>query len=189
MEQDVLDLLKHTNYNDTMWPFIAAPAQRHIELRIDDAVYVDLCALAPSGDAETMLRAYFARHARNVALWVDGNILIFDKDDGERAAVNGVDRDHIIPSRSYIRIAPSFYRMIRVVFALSIAFLTVGALAFLVRLFVDSEIVDALLVMSIFAFLANATAGIASVLLGCHRLHRDEIAIAALPSIHYIDIL
>lgn len=176
-EAAILELWKRTNYNATMWPFIMAPTHRHLELRIDDAVYVDLCAIAPAGDTETMLRAYFARHANNIAMWVDGSLLIFDKDDAE------------LLSRSYLRISPSFFRMIRAVFALSVVLLAIGAVAFLTRLFVDSEIVDAVLVLAVFFFLANATVGIGSILLGCHRLYRDDTVIASLPAIHYIEIL
>ncbi len=177
VENDVLTLWKRTNYNDTLWPFIVNSAARHLEVRIDDAVYVDLCAIAPNGDAETMLRAYFERHAHNVALWVDGAILIFDKDDPDRVM------------RSYVGVPPSFYRMMGGVFVVSVVLALIGGAAFLARLFADSELLDVVLVGALFFFLANATLGIASILLGCHRMQRDDTAVAALPVILYIPVL
>lgn len=177
VEHNVLTLWKRTNYNDTLWPFIVNHEMRHLEVRIDDTVYVDLCAMAPNGDAESMLRAYFERHAHNVALWVDGAILIFDKDN----------RTHL--ERSYIGVSASFYRMICGVFAASVALALIGGAAFLARLFVDSEWLDILLVGTLFFFLANAAIGIASVLLGCHRMQRDDAIVAGLPVIVYIPVL
>lgn len=177
-EAAVLDLWKKTNYSEVLWPFITNAEQRHLELRLDGAVLYDLHQLAPDGDTTTLLAIYFSRHASNISLWIDSDILIFDKDE---------QSEHVL--RSYIRTSPSFIRLMYAVFGISASILLMAILIFFLRLFLTSALLDGMLVFSLFAFLLNAAVGMSAILFGWHHLRRDEQALQSMTTLHYLDLL
>ena len=177
-EAAVLDLWKKTNYSEVLWPFITTAEERHLELRLDGAVLYDLHQLAPDGDTTTLLALYFSRHASNISLWIDSDILIFDKDE---------QSEHVL--RSYIRTSPSFIRLMYAVFGISALILLMAILIFFLRLFFTSALLDGLLVFSLFAFLLNAAVGMSAILFGWHHLRRDEQALQSMTTLHYLDLL
>lgn len=178
LDHEILEIWKKTNYNDILWSFITDVNERHLEVRIHGEVLDALRTLTFDGDTSGMLGDYFTRAAANISLWIDSDILIFDKDERTENVY-----------RSYVKVPAFFIKVMYVVFTMSAVLLFVTTICFVLRLVITSEILDAGLVLALFAFLVNATIGIASVLFGWHRLRRDEQALEEMVTLSFIPIL
>lgn len=178
LDHDILEIWKRTNYNDILWTFIANVNERHIEVRIHGEVLDALRALSVNGDTSGMLGDYFTRAAANISLWIDSDILIFDKDERTENVY-----------RSYVQVPTFFVKIMYVVFSISAILLFFLVVCFVIRLVFTSEIIDGLIVFSLFAFLVNATIGCASVLFGWHRLRRNQAVIDNMATLSFIPIL